>query len=468
MGRVWKKSGPGGYVQVPIHNGAYFRDFTVFIFFRPLVTDNSSRIHYGLLKSTNSWANDDTFKLLGPNMTNAITARLTRSKPLNSEEEMKSEVHLYLDPECRYAVSVRPNLAEIFGQIVRFYYPMILPLSLSIVLMILAHQLNLLEKEGQVYACHRILWSQISPISSVMPARLLTSVLPMISLVWIKPDFTLLAEQGVDFGMLPIMMYFVSIGFVMTLTLASFLTVVIFGNIISKFAKKIFNANNVIEDLATDAVLNTVTKFPIVLSLALLVIGTSTCGSLALCLGTLCHFLKLFKYYKSYLEWLTKKSLGMIKKEDLEKYKSKEEDFQKIYFNLTFGLLWALTTVLNLPSLLAWSHNLSLGIFQPLSPDFSLFPTSVIYSISISFLWQDDQPYKFRAYYHYVSTACQFSSILIVLFGLVSLYRINYILSFVMICLISHRVFAPVNLDKVFITDEVTETQSEEDKVKTE
>ena len=56
----------------------------------------------------------------------------------------RTEVHLYLDPECRYAISVRADLSEMFAQIVRFYYPMILPLSLSIVIMIMSNQLRIL------------------------------------------------------------------------------------------------------------------------------------------------------------------------------------------------------------------------------------------------------------------------------------------------------------------------------------
>jgi len=159
---------------------------------------NSTKLHYGLLKMTNSWANDDTYKLIGQNMSNSIPARITRAKTSAlSPNDTKSEVHVYLNPVCRYAISIRPNLAEIFGQVVRFYYPLILPCSISVVLMIIAHQFNLLEKEGQVYPCHRILWSQVSPMSSVLPARLLSSVLPMLSVIWIKSDFAILAERGI-------------------------------------------------------------------------------------------------------------------------------------------------------------------------------------------------------------------------------------------------------------------------------
>ena len=124
-----------------------------------------------------------------------------------------------------------------FGQIVRFYYPLMLPLCISIVLMVLSYQLKLLEAEGNVYACHTILWSQISPISSVMPARMLGSLIGATLLYQYLPpyDLKVMLDQGVDFGMLPIMMYFISIGFMLVLTLAAHFTVILFGNMFHKF-----------------------------------------------------------------------------------------------------------------------------------------------------------------------------------------------------------------------------------------
>merc|ERR1711935_471565 len=239
-------------------------------------------------------------------------------------------------------------------------------------------------------------------------------------------------------------MYFISIGFVLVLSLSSFLTVIVFGNVLSKLTKKLFSANSLAEDIIVDTTINTVNRFPQIMSAALIAIGASTCGALSLCLGTLFHFLKLFKMYKSYTEWLLKKSLG------IENLVKTQDDFEKMYFHLSLGLLWALVSVLNLPSLLAWSHNVSLGFFQPLSPDHSYY-TSIIYCLSIIIIWHDHQPDKFRIRYHWVSMSFQATSVLTIMFGLLSMYRINYFVSFVMICLIAHQVFAPSDLEKQFI-----------------
>ena len=134
--------------------------------------ENVSKVHFGLMKLTNSWALDQSYSLIGQqgsNLSNrhvflvinikilmnfiiisklvlfncSIVAKL--STPKTSQIlSPRTEVHLYLDPDCRYAISVRPDLSEMFAQIVRFYYPMIVPLSLSIVIMIMSNQLRIL------------------------------------------------------------------------------------------------------------------------------------------------------------------------------------------------------------------------------------------------------------------------------------------------------------------------------------
>ena len=135
-------------------------------------------LHFGLFRQVHSWANDATYALIGDNMTNAIVAKVSTPKPeVGLNETRTSEIQVYLDPKCRYAISIRSHLGQMFGQIVRFYYPMLLPCMTSVVIMLITHQLKILDREGHIPACHKILWSQVSPISSVMPARLLSSLL---------------------------------------------------------------------------------------------------------------------------------------------------------------------------------------------------------------------------------------------------------------------------------------------------
>ena len=415
--------------------------------------ENVSRIHYGLMKMKNAWALDQSYSLLGSNASNSIVAKLLTPKT-SQITDSRSEVHLYLDPDCRYALSVRPDLSEMFAQVVRYYYPMILPMSLSIVLMIMANQFRILEYEGKIHPCHQILWSQVSPISSVMPARLLTSLLGYLNFPIIN-DFQMLNERGIDFGVLPIMMYFISIGFVLILTLSAYMKIIIYGNVMQKFVTKFINSQipvtGVVTEVVTDSVISGLTKFPIILSFLLIILGTSTCGTLSLCLGTLFQFLKLFKMYKKYLDWLLKKSIGI--EDQISTF-----EFDQFNFQLSLGLLWTLTTVLNVPSLLAWSHDLSFTAW-PLTLDHS-YLTSVIFCLSIPVLWSESCPNKFKTRYSRLSYGLQFCSILIVLFGIISLYRINYILSCAMIMLGAHQITSSIDPTKSFFE----EIQDNEDK----
>jgi glycosylphosphatidylinositol deacylase len=379
--------------------------------------------HFGLMRLVNSWASDSTHALLGSNMTNRLTAKLPTPKTAAEANNSRSEVLVYLNPDCRYAISIRPHLGEMFGQIVRYYYTMILPAATSIVLMLLVNQLKLLDKEGQVYGCHKILWSQVSPMSAVMPARLLSAVVSTAFLAAFLPDtdLKLLADQGVDFGVLPIMMYFVSTGFVFITTVAALATVVICGSLINKivvrfFASQIPVSDAPVSEVIADTALSGITKFPVVISVGLLAIGTASCGSVALCLGTFCQFLHLFKMYKDYLEWLVKKSLGLKDPKQLL-----SQEFGNLNFHLSLGMLWALTAVLNMPSLLAFMHELQSNP-RPLAFDHS-YPIAVIFSLSLPILWSEDKPDKYKMYYPFVASILQLSSVLIILYGLLAIYR---------------------------------------------
>ena len=427
--------------------------------------DNVSKHHYGLMKTSHSWALDQSYALLGANVSNTIVTKLLTPKT-SLIKDPRSEVTLYLDQDCRYAISVRPDLSEMFAQIVRFYYPMVLPLSLSIILMIISNQLKILEHEGIMYPCHQILWSQVSPISSVMPARLLMTLLAYLSIP-ITTDIQLLAERGVDFGMLPIMMYFISICLVLVLTFAALTTVIIFGNTMQKFVTRFIQsripvpASGMVTEVVADSVLSGLTRFPIVLAGILILLGTSTCGTLALCLGTLFHFLKLFKMYKKYCEWLVKKSMGMLGDDQPKTF-----ELDQLHFHLALGLLWTMTTVLNIPSLLAWSHDLSFA--WPLAFDHS-YLISVIYCANIPVLWSETYPNKFKTNYSRLSFGLQFCSILIVLLGLVSLYRLNYILCCAMMMLGAHQVTSAVDPSKTFLEDAIDTTNEEgQEKEKTD
>ena len=67
--------------------------------------------------------------------------------------------------------------------------------------------------------------------------------------------------------------------------------------------------------------------------------GFATCGTLALCIGCFCYFIKLFKMYEEYLKFLFKRAVGL-------RNPAKEDDpalLSGVNFQLTLALLWVST-----------------------------------------------------------------------------------------------------------------------------
>ena len=318
-------------------------------------------VHYGLIHSSDHQFHD-TYQLLGPNMTNSIIARISR--PLAEKVVHRSEVVFYLNPECRYAISIRPHIGEMFAQIVRYYYFMILPMMASITLYLIGHQLSVLGQEGRVPTCHSILWSQVSPVSVLFPARLVSTVLASVPFLTLVDDFTILKDLNLEYALITAIMYFISIGLTIAWIYFAFFCIIVLAQMFNKFLSKIISKvlpNNFLIDIMVDSVISNFSKFPKLLSAVLIGLSFLSCGTVALALGTLCHFMKMSKVYRNYMEWLIKKSVGIPQNKQFN-----EEIFEKLQLHLSFALLWTISFVLNLPSLLAWVHNISQGLYGPL------------------------------------------------------------------------------------------------------
>lgn len=412
------------------------------------------RTHYGLMRFQSSWAADSTSNLIGFNMTNKLLARLATPKPSMGDPSHKTEVLLYLNPNCRYRVSVRPSLRAMWGQIVRYYLFMLLPFAISATIMVLVNQVKLLEQEGAAYAAHKILWSQMSPVSCVMPAKLLAAVLTLESLSKYVPetDFFKLTSQGLDFGVLPIMFYFVAIGTVLVISGAAMASVILMGHSAHRLISRYQTSSSSEVVAAADVVLaEGIGKFPVVLAVAFIAASTSSCGTVGLCLGTFANFLHLFNLYKDHLESMTKNAVGIGRRRKLE--------LSTINFQFTLSLLWVFATVLNMPSLMAWSHSIPESV-MPLYKDPSFIP-SVVLCACLPLLW-NSQPDPSKVYYTGVATTLQFMSIVTILYGCITIYISNYVLCVVFAVTALQQQFAPSNPDYIEPIDTTVEEDGEE------
>ena len=241
------------------------------------------------------------------------------------------------------------------------------------------------------------------------------------------------------------MMFFISIGVMFVITIAATICVVLLGNVAHKLLVRVL-ASEVSGEAATEIAVETIlvgiSKFPVVISVALMAIGSGSCGTLALVFGTFVQFLHVSKMYKDNLEKVVKKSLGLAAQE-----KQIIQNLGPLNFQLSLGLLWVITTVLNMSSLLAWTHD---SVLKPLAKDHS-YLISLVMCLSLPVLWNEKRPSKFKKYYPAVTFVLQLTAILIMLYGLVMAYRINYFIAISVVTLCLQQLFAPFDYDKTFI-----------------
>ena len=162
--------------------------------------------------------------------------------------------------------------------------------------------------------------------------------------------------------------------------------------------------------------------------------GFATCGSLALCLGCLCYFLKLFQMYQEYLEGLVKRAVGLRDEDDTS-------ILLGINFQFTLALLWLMATLLNLPTLFSWSQNIPHGL--PLPADPSLIH-AVILCGSLSVLWQNEgKPKVEKKYFSVLAIILQGLAIFIATFAMVTIYRLSFAISAVFVVVTTHQLISP-------------------------
>ena len=98
--------------------------------------------------------------------------------------------------------------------------------------------------EPKFHSFFVVLGSKVSPMSAVMPCRLLAAILgsAMVSskLPFVS-DFAIVAESGIDFSLLPIILFFVSIAIMFVVSAAAWACVLAFGNVANTILMKVLS-----------------------------------------------------------------------------------------------------------------------------------------------------------------------------------------------------------------------------------
>jgi len=400
---------------------------------------NIAKPHYGLARFITPWSSDVSYTLLAgmgqpSNLSsNSITARLQTTKPINNTDVPR--IDLFLDPSCQYNVKIYPSIVSMMGQMVRYYSQMLLPSMTAVSILILAFQFRRIESDRFCQSTIMTLITAVSPINVVLPSKMVAYVLTQLTSV--DTDINIVQARGLDFGVLPIMMFFISIGLMFIVASAGWMMILAFGSLAHKAVMR-WMTRATPHELVADVAVSTLSKFPSILACLLIALASATCGSLALCLGCFCYFLKLFKMYQDYLEGLVKRAVGLRDEDD-------PAILLGVSFQFSLAILWLLHTCLHFPVLITWTQNVAHMSPQlaAVSPDPSFLP-AVVCCLSLVIIWQNDgQPKVEKKYFSIVAIIMQGLAICIATFSMISIYRLSYIITAVFVVVAFHQAFSP-------------------------
>ena len=111
-----------------------------------------------------------------------------------------------------------------------------------------------------------------------------------------------------------------------------------------------------------------------------------------------------------------------------------------------------------LGSLMAWIHNLESGFNLQKDPSQI---TALILCLSLPYLWGENRPNLNLANYNNLSAGIQFFSILTLLYGSLTVYRVNYFICAVFVCTALHQMMAGPRPEPVPVAAVATEEAQE-------
>jgi len=316
------------------------------------------------------------------------------------------------------------------------------------IILILAFQMRRIEGSHFCQSTLLTLMSAVSPVNVVLPSKMVAYVLALGPLVTIMPrnDIEILQSSGLDFGILPIMMFFSSIGLVLILTSLAWGSIILCGTLAHKASSRWRTSTTTVstKEVVPEMAVSTFEKFPSILASILIALGFATCGSLALCIGCLSFFLKLFKMYQDHLEAQAKRDLGLQEEDD-------PSNLLGVNFQFTLALLWLMSTLMNLPTLLTWCQNLPYGVTLPADP--SLIHAVILCS-SLSILWQNEgKPKVEKKFFSVMAIILQGVAIFIATFAMVTIYRLSFAISAVFVVVSIHQLISPKREPEVVVED---------------
>lgn len=404
-------------------------------------------------------------------------------------------VQFLLQPQCSYSIKIKASLGGTFRRLLQLY-------GEQVPSMVICHLMLALSAQIKSVADHNYSPSAMTALLALAP----TSVVPFVKISAmplkkfdIYNDQQMLAESGMDLGILPIFHFFTWMPLTLLLTGGVWLGVIAAGNLLYNSVVRIFGASLGSSELIVDLAFTGLSKVPVVVAVALLGVAYSTCGVLALSLSVLYYFIILFDMYKEYVKKVILKMIPRLQEEtppdppkpataaatatngttenaessteapetateatetttdatastDANNEASSEgvvitkkkipqsSESLGLQLHLTLLMLCLAASVIQLPTLITWAVRVKLGHAHSLVDP--TFLPSVLCIMALAVLWQCN-PVHGRVHYKAVGVTLHGISVLVLLFASISLYRLPYFIAAALVIVAVHQIFAP-------------------------
>ncbi|KAK9887902.1 hypothetical protein WA026_000205 [Henosepilachna vigintioctopunctata] len=491
------------------------------VYLRPFKCSKDS--HHSTLSLVVPWGNENSHKHVTEGDRDPFHIRLYNSKPNGTVDS--AILRLTLDPNCRYEVRIQRSIRGTLNQMARFYTPLLIVNISTVILLILKTQLQSLGSEKGCTSFFSALKNGTKPYYVLGSAKLGTAILSYATFSKFLPvsNWHVMKEDGIDFFLLPYIMYLISIGVLWVFASLVTVWITLCESTIHKMFLKFLTKTVPFTIIWSEYMVEALQKIPVLVSTAIICISYSACGGLALALGTIFYFLKLTQMSQEFIEetvftvikrFIVKCRRGKTKmelgnKETISEHTNKEEkdevsacsnpgdendvkdlknddcnvdtksshskkeelinsqaNFDQtrdigsvaspttkesidkklsppsaISFHGVMFLIWVLATIINLPTLATWARNYRYS--ASLHPDPSFLPGFLLSVCTIP-LWQFEMPNIRKKWYVETSYLINTIAVIGLIYAPIYIYRLNYLLSAVVVIVVLHQVLAPV------------------------
>lgn len=337
--------------------------------------------------------------------------------PIDNELVSASLQFLNLN-QCNYEIRITNDWIGTWAQLIRFYWPALLPFISAMFLYCFSQQLRALGRQSHVPSTLSCL-VQVSLVKFASIPEVIALAIGVIDSCYLElwpfppSDEFLLRREGLGFPL--IYLIFGGIAWIMAvvITLSFTFSVFIAGSAMHSILIRFLRVKMGISSIIAEVITMGLSRFPIIVSIVLVAIGIGSCGSLALILGLVVCIWKMFSYYEDQLESLLSQ----------EENHEADDGFR---INTTVSLMWICTTAMSLPTLIVWFKTPTLAI-----PGDPTLVTSFIWSICGMGVLQKSGYTESRLKFTYqsVANAVLILSILLPVYGVFSVYRVQFFLS---------------------------------------